>query len=108
MKFGLIEVPSLVVIKSGPFEGSDITLFDFGPWVAFDSRSALGIVCEFILSLLSWVLLGVKDKASEENLEESVFGGRQAFRSVDGSFTLRTADLAECFMLLVPVPEGWL
>ena len=50
----------------------------------------------------------MKDRESEDNLEESVFGGRQVFRSVDGSFTLRTAVLAACFMLLFPVAEGWL
>ena len=97
-----------MLIIIGPFEGSVAMLLDFGPCVALDKRSTLGIDCEFSLSLLTWVFFGVKDRESEENLDESAFGGRQTFRSVDGSFTLRTADLAECFMLLVPVPEGWL
>ena len=95
-----------MVIINGPLEGSD-TLLDFGPCVDFEKRSALFIVWCDCLSLLDrFVEFGLKDKEAGGGWEVLLLGGRQAFRSVDGSFTLRIADLAVCFILLFPVPVG--
>ena len=102
-----MDAPSLVVISIGPLQGS-VTLFDFGPCVDLERSSILGKDGWELLSVFAWIDFGVKDNEAEGSRDKSLLGGRELLRSVDGSFTLRTADLAVCFILLLPVPVGWL
>ena len=50
----------------------------------------------------------MKDEEIEGAFIEPLLGGRQALTLVGCSPTLRTAGLAVCLMILLPVPGGWL
>lgn len=53
-----------------------------------------------------WAEFSVKDKEAEGVWNGPLLGGRQVLTLVGCSPTLRTAGLAVCFMLLLPVPGG--